>query len=126
MKYTIIIILIALLQYLYFIFKVGFNRVKYKVSAPKISGDDIWERMFRVQQNTLEQLIIFIPAMIAFATYVSEKWVLIPGIVFLIGRALYSYLYISKPESRSPGFALSIFSNVALVIGSLIGIIINS
>jgi len=78
--------------------------------------------MFRVQQNTAEQLIIFIPGIIAFATYVSPVWVLLPGILFIIGRQLYSHLYQKNPSSRGPGFALSFFSNVALVVGTLIGI----
>ncbi len=122
MEYAIIIILVALLQYMYFITMVGFSRGKYEVSAPSTNGNETWERKFRVQQNTVEQLIIFIPGMIAFATYVSPIWVLLPGVLFIIGRQLYCHLYQKDPSSRGPGFVLSFFSNVALVIGSLIGI----
>ena len=125
MEYTIILILIALLQYIFFTMRVGFNRGKYSVSAPKTSGNDDWECMHRVHQNTLEQLVIFIPAMIIFATYVSELWVLLPGVLFIVGRQVYSHLYIKNPESRGPGVILSLFSNIALVIGGLIGIVIS-
>lgn len=123
MENAILIIMIALLQYIIFTGQVGFTREKYGVSAPKTTGDETWERYFRVQQNTLEQLIIFIPAMLAFATYVSEMWVLIPGITFIVGRQLYAQLYVKNPASRAIGMILSFFSNIALVIGSLISLI---
>ena len=122
MDYAIIIILLSLLQYTYFSFAVGAARGKYEVSAPSTAGHDIWERSFRVQQNTLEQLIIFIPAMLSFSFYVSSVWVLLPGVVFLVGRQAYSYLYIKEPKSRSPGFLLTFLANMVLVFGSLIGI----
>ena len=125
MEISIIIILVALMQYMYFITQVGFSRGKYEVSAPKTTGNENWERMFRVQQNTAEQLIIFIPGIIAFSTYVSPLWVLIPGTLFIIGRQTYSHLYQKDPSSRSPGFVLSFFSNAGLVVGSLIGIVLN-
>ena len=125
MEYAVIIILLALLQYSYFAFTVGLSRNKLEVFAPKISGHDIWERTFRVQQNTLEQLIIFIPGMLAFSFYVSGVWVLIPGIGYLLGRQLYSYLYVKDPKSRTPGFLLTFFSNMILVIGTLIAIVLT-
>ena len=125
MKYSIILILVALLQYIYFTFRVGLSRGKYEIHAPKTVGHDIWERMYRVQQNTLEQLIIYIPGMVLFSMYVSEKWVVIPGVLYIIGRVVYSYLYIANPEKRAPGVFLSFFSNIALVVGALIGVTLS-
>ena len=122
MEYAITIILLSLLQYTYFSFLVGASRGKHEVQAPKVAGNDIWERSFRVQQNTLEQLIVFIPGMLAFSLYVSNIWVLIPGITFLVGRQVYAYLYVKEPKSRAPGFLLTFFANMVLVFGSLIGI----
>ncbi len=125
MEYTILIILTALVQYIIFTARTGFSRNKYQVNAPNVTGNEQWECILRVQQNTMEQLVIFIPAMLIFATYVSAKWVLIPGILFIIGRQVYSHLYTSKPASRGPGMILSFFSNIALVLGSIIAIVIN-
>lgn len=122
MEITIIIILIALLQYIYFTGKTGFSRDKYGVNAPSTIGNLQWECIYRVQQNTLEHLVVFIPAMLTFQMYVSQKWVIIPGIIFLVGRGLYSHLYTKDPKSRGPGMILSFFTNIALVVGSLIGI----
>ncbi|MDB4322310.1 MAPEG family protein, partial [bacterium] len=81
-----------------------------------------WEIKFRIQQNTLEQLIVFIPSMLTFSYYVSASWVLLPGVLFLLGRQIYSSLYLKDPKIRGPGAVMSIFSNIALVIGSLIGL----
>ena len=122
MEYTFIIILIALLQYLFFVGRTGFSREKYGVKAPKTVGHDVWERIFRVQQNTMEQLIIFIPGRLLFSQYVGVVWALIPGLAFVIGRQIYSHLYVKDPASRGPGMIMSFFANIALVIGSLIGI----
>ena len=125
MKYSALIILIALIQYLFFTGRVGLARGKYGVNAPSTTGDETFERLFRVQQNTMEQLLIFIPAMIAFSMYVSARWALLPGLLFIIGRQLYSMEYIKNPASRTPGMLLSLLSNVALLLGALIGLLVN-
>ena len=67
MEYATLIVLLALLQYTWFTMRVGMARGKYNIKAPACDGDETWERLFRVQQNTLEQLIVFIPACYAFA-----------------------------------------------------------
>jgi len=123
MEYTALIILVALAQFLFFTFRVGAKRTKFGIEAPKTSGDETWERLFRVQQNTMEQLVIFIPSMIAFSMYVSATWVVVPGVVFIAGRQLYSHEYITNPGSRVPGMALSLVANAVLLIGALIGLL---
>ena len=123
MDHPTLIVLLALLQYLVFTGRVGLARGKYHVNAPSCEGDENWNRLFRVQQNTLEQLIIFIPACYAFAFYLSELWVLLPGFVFILGRFIYSSEYIKDPKSRTPGMALTLLSNVVLVLGALFGLL---
>ena len=125
MEYAALIILIALAQYLFFTVLVGLKRSKYGVKAPQTSGHEVWERMFRVQQNTMEQLIIFIPATIAFSMYVSERGVLLPGVLFILSRQLYRYQYVREPDSRASGMALSLISNVILLGGALIGVLME-
>jgi uncharacterized membrane protein YecN with MAPEG domain len=73
----------------------------------------------------MEQLVVFIPAMIVFSTYLSAKWVLVPGVIFIVGRQLYSYEYIKNPGSRVPGMALSLLANVVLLIGATIGLVLK-
>jgi glutathione S-transferase len=115
--------MIALLQYLFFSLRVGISRTKYSVPAPKCVGNENWERLFRIQQNTMEQLIVFVPAILAFSYYVSTKWAILPGVVFILARQYYSVMYAKNPAAR--GFPPTFLVNVAMVIGSLIGIVIS-
>jgi|TARA_B110000879_G_C11178195_1_gene517104 glutathione S-transferase len=122
MEYSIALILIALLQFIFFTGRAGFSRGKYDIKAPKTVGNERWERIYRIQQNTMEQLLIFIPGTVIFSLYVSATWVLLPGILFIVGRHIYSRLYLESPENRGPGMVLSFFSNIFLVIAGLVGI----
>jgi uncharacterized membrane protein YecN with MAPEG domain len=119
MENATLIVLLALLQYVFFTARVGQARGKYKVSAPECSGDETFDRMFRVHQNTMEQLVIMIPAAYAFAWYVSGLWVLVPGAAFILGRFMYSSEYIKDPASRTPGMALTLLANAVLILGAL-------
>jgi len=125
MKYSALLILIALFQYLYFTGRVGMARGKLGINAPSTTGHETFDRMFRVQQNTMEQLVLFIPGMIAFSMYVSARWALLPGLLFIVSRQLYSMEYIKDPASRTPGMTLSLLSNVALLLGALIGLLVE-
>ncbi len=125
MENATIIVMLALAEYIYFTVRVGASRGKLEVHAPACKGNEKFERMFRVQQNTLEQLIIFIPATFAFAFYVSPLWVLVPGGIFLVGRLLYSMAYIKEPDSRAPGMIMTLFANAALVLVTLIYLLMN-
>ncbi|MCJ7815077.1 MAG: MAPEG family protein [Xanthomonadales bacterium] len=122
MESAVLIVLLALAQFTWFSVRVGIARGKYGVDAPKTTGNEIWERLYRVQQNTMEQLVLFIPAMLAFNVYLSARWALIPGVVFLAGRQLYSWEYISRPTSRTPGMALTLLANAVLLAGALVGV----
>jgi len=123
MEYATLIVLLALLQYIWFTIRVGAGRGKYKIDAPACGGDEKFERLFRVQQNTLEQLIIMIPATFAFAFYLSSAWVLLPGVVFILGRFLYSSEYFTNPKTRTPGMSLTLIANIVLVLGALFGVV---
>ena len=123
MDHATLIVLLALLQYVWFTARVGLARGKYNVNAPACDGDETWNRLFRIQQNTMEQLIVFIPAVFAFSYYTSELWMMVPGLAFLIGRFLYSAEYQKDPKTRTPGMAITLLSNVVLVLGALFGLI---
>jgi glutathione S-transferase len=122
MEYSIAIILLALLQFIFFTGRTGFSRGKYDVKAPKTTGNERWERIYRIQQNTMEQLLVFIPGILIFSIYVSETWVVLPGILFIVGRHVYSRTYLESPENRGPGMVLSMLTNIVLIIGGLIGV----
>ncbi len=125
MDYVALVIVLALLQYFFFVAMVGKARGKYSIKAPAISGDEMFERIFRVQQNTLEQLLIFLPSIYLFAIYVHALSAAGIGILFILGRAIYYRGYISDPATRGKGMLLGLASYGILTLGALIGIILN-
>ena len=125
MKFVILIAAIALLEYMYFGFQVGQARGKYGVDAPAVTGDPIFERFHRVHQNTLENLVIFLPGLWLFAGYVSAPIAALLGVVFIVGRAIYAQRYVAEPESRTVGVAISFSANVILLIGGTIGALVS-
>ena len=122
MEYVAMVILLALVEYAALGGLVGRARGKYGVHAPAVSGHPVFERYFRVQQNTLEQLVVFVPAIWLFGTYVDATWAALLGLVFVVARVLYLVGYVKDPAKREVGFALSSISVVALLLGALWGV----
>lgn len=125
MAYVDIVTALALLQFVGFGMQVGKARGKYGVKAPAVTGNEIFERHFRVQQNTLELLIALIPGLYLFGHYFNPLWAAALGVVYLIGRQVYSMSYVKDPQSRSAGFGLSFLPAVILVLGGLIGAVLR-
>ena len=121
MKFVILVGAIALLQYVYFGFQVGIARGKYGVAAPAVIGDPIFERYHRVHQNTLENLVIFLPGLWLFATYMSETIAALLGLVFIVGRAVYARLYVQDPPRRSAAVMMTFPIVLILLVGGTIG-----
>lgn len=123
MTFTAIVALLALLEYQIIGMLCGQARGRYDVQAPATTGHPIFERWYRVQMNTLEQLIVFLPALFLFARFVSPTWAGWIGLVFIVGRIIYARSYVADPSSRSLGFALTAIPNILLVLGALLGAI---
>lgn len=120
MPFVAIVTVLALLQFFWLGFQVGAARGRYGIAAPATTGNDIFERHFRVQMNTLEQLVMFLPALWIFAAYVSPLWAAALGVVFILGRAIYAASYVRNPKSRSLGFGLTAFPTLAMLIGIVV------
>ena len=116
-----IVIALTLLQLVYFSLRVGSARGKYQVQAPATTGNPIFERHYRVQMNTLEMIVVFIPAIWLFATHISPRWAALIGLIYLAGRFLYGHSYVADPSKRTLGFALSFLPTLVLLLGGLGG-----
>jgi glutathione S-transferase len=119
MAYVLIVIVLSLVQFIAFGIAVGRARGKYNVHAPATSGNEVFERYFRVHMNTLEQLIAFLPAIWLFAQFISPRWAAALGAVYLVGRQLYFMSYVKDPKARSLGFALSSTPTIVMLVGVL-------
>ena len=121
MEFVVIVAAAALLQYSAFGYRAGMARGRFDVPAPAITGHPDFERRLRVQSNTLEQLVVFLPGLFMFAHYIHAPTAAGLGLVFITGRALYARAYVNNPARRGPGFLLTIAANLILVIGGLVG-----
>ena len=114
---------LALVLYVAVFMAAGRARAQYNIKAPAITGPPEFERAFRVQQNTVEQLILFLPALWLFTTYVSAFWAGILGLVWIAGRTYYAFCYYRDPETRGPGFITAMAASFVLLLGGLIGVV---
>ena len=121
MPYVHLVIALALVEFLLFGLAVARARARYDVPAPATSGNPAFERYFRVQMNTLEQLVIFVPSILLFAHYVGSYVAAALGLIFVVGRAIYFQGYTKAAEGRHIGFTLSVVPNVVLLVGGLLG-----
>ena len=116
-----LVIALALVEYLVFGWAVGRARGTYGVAAPATGGHEMFERYYRVQMNTLEQLLVFLPALVLFAHYVHAGLAALLGAVFILGRWLYFRGYVADPKKRELGFLIGAIPNTILLLGGLIG-----
>lgn len=123
MEPVYLVILLALVEYQVFAGLVGRARGKHGVKAPAVSGAPEFERVHRVHQNTLEALIVFIPAIVIFGRYLGAHIAAAIGLVFIAARIIYAVAYIKDPEKRGPGAGLSGIALIVLVLGALYGVI---
>ncbi len=102
---------------------VGRARSKYRVAAPATSGHEMFERAFRVQMNTLENTVIFLPALWLCALFVGPLVATALGGVWLVGRVWYAVAYLREPKSRGGGFVLAFVAWAGLMIASTWGVL---
>jgi glutathione S-transferase len=101
---------------------VGRARGRYGVRAPATTGPEGFDRAFRVQANTNEAALMFLPALWV-AAYVHRADVAAAlGALWLVGRILYIFTYLDPAKTRTIGFALGAIATVGLVVQGLWGV----
>jgi glutathione S-transferase len=117
--YTALVTLLAVLFYFYTSTRVAQARVRYGVKLPAITGNADFERVFRVQMNTLEWLPIFLPALWLFAIYISDAIAAIIGLFWIAGRIVYMIGYTKSVPQRGPGFGIQASAAIVLWFGAI-------
>ncbi len=99
-------------------------RARYGVKAPATTGHPEFEKRFRVQQNTLEQIVVFVPALLLFGAFVDSRLGAAIGLLWIAGRAHYAWSYVRDPEKRGPGMIATLLSSAVLLVGAIAGIVV--
>ena len=121
--FTALVTCLSIALYFFTSLRVSKARAAFGIKPPAISGDPGFERVFRVQMNTLEWMPIFLPSVWLFAIYVSDPIAALIGLVWIVGRILYMTGYSQAPEKRRRGFGIQATAAVVLWAGALFGII---
>jgi len=115
MHWVALITVLTLVEYLVFQGFTGAARQKGNVPAPKVTGDEKYERWYRVQLNTVEQLVAFLPALWLCAYLGATTVATAAGFVFVPARPIYAMSYVSNPEKRTIGFVIGYLATAVLI-----------
>lgn len=125
MEYVELVAIFAVLQFFFFGAMVGKARRESGLKAPAITGDEGFERMYRVQINTLETMVAFLPALFIAANHWPALLVAGLGVVYIVGRFIYWRAYVTDPATRTVGFMLSMIPTSLLILLSIVGIVLS-
>ncbi|THD53956.1 MAG: MAPEG family protein [Bradyrhizobium sp.] len=117
--FTALVTCLAILFYFLTGAQVAKARAAFGIKAPAISGNPDFERVFRVQMNTLEWLPIFLPALWLFAIYISDVIAAALGLVWIVGRILYMTGYSKAANKRGLGFGIQAGAAILLWLGAI-------
>ncbi len=116
--------LFMLLVYFWAGMRVGQARGTYGVKAPATSGAEEFNLIYRAHVNTLEQIVLTLPAIWLLAIWVGDLWAGIAGFVWVLGRFLYITSYSKIAEKRGPGFLIGFLATAAALMGALVSIVV--
>ncbi len=101
---------------------VGHYRGRFGIAAPAVTGHPQFERAYRVQMNTIENTLLFLPALWLAAQWGPGTVIAVCGPLWLVGRVVYALAYLKDPATRSLGFGISTFATIVLMGSSALGL----
>ena len=122
-RWPALVTLAVLVLHFVLAWNVGRARGKFGIKAPAVSGNANFERVYRVQMNTIETTIMFLPALWLYAAFLSEVWAAALGAVWVVSRIWYAIAYAQNAAKRGPAFGLSALVFVVLALGAAWGVI---
>src|SRR3977135_4530219 len=117
--YTALVTCLAILFYFFTSIQVSKARVAFDIKVPATSGNLDFERVFRVQMNTLEWMPIFLPSLWLCAIYISDGLAAAIGLVWIACRILYMTVYSQAANKRGRGFGIQAGAAILLWLGAL-------
>jgi glutathione S-transferase len=114
-----IVTLVSLLVYVWMILRIPGARRKSGIDAPAMTGHPELERHIRIQANTVEWLVIYLPSLWLFAIYWSDRVAAALGVIWMIGRIIYALGYAADPKKREAGFIIQALATGVLLFGAL-------
>ncbi len=124
-SYTALVTLLAVALYFSTGIMVARARRAFGVDVPATTGHTDFERVFRVQQNMLEWMPIFLPALWLFAFNIGDLWAASGGLVWIVGRLVYIVGYSDASERRRTGFFVQMGACAVLWFGALIAVVLR-
>ena len=121
--FTAFVTCLAILFYFFTSVQVSRARAAFGIKVPAITGNPDFERVFRVQMNTLEWMPIFLPSLWLFALYINDALAAALGLVWIAGRVLYMTGYSQAAAKRGLGFGIQAAAAILLWLGALGAII---
>ena len=117
--FTALVTCLAILFYFFTTIQVSKARKAFGIKVPATSGHPDFERVFRVQMNTLEWMPIFLPSLWLFAIYISDPYAAVLGLIWIAGRVLYLIDYSQAAAKRGRGFGIQALAGIILWAGAL-------
>lgn len=102
---------------------VGRARGRYGVKAPATTGHADFERVFRMQMNTVESTVAFLPCLWLATQYFSPLFAGIAGLVWVAARVWYAFAYAQAANKRGAAFIIAAAAAGALLAAGLWGLL---
>ena len=116
--HTALAIVVALFVYFGLGIVVGKARATWKVPAPMPTGHPEFDKRNRVHINTLDQLVIFLPAIFLASPVLGDAITALIGVIWSVGRIVYARAYYADPAKRGPGFMITLLATLVLIVGA--------
>jgi glutathione S-transferase len=120
---TSLVTLLVLVLLIATAMNVGRARMKYGIKAPAVSGNELFERAFRIQMNTLENVVGILPALWLYAAFIGDRGAAVAGMIWLAARVWYAIAYQADPNKRGGGFGVAFLTFIGLWAGALWGVV---
>lgn len=118
-----LVVLLNVLLLIWAMVEVGRARVRYRVPPPATSGPVEFESRFRVQMNTTEQTLMFLPTLWLCSTYFRADVAGLVGLLWILGRVVYALGYYRAPKHRTMGFAIASLAFLVLLLSGAFGLL---